>query len=433
MRRFWKLLILLLCVAALLSGCNLRTVDQLYCLPKRSDAENDLQSVIDEAMDDLSYSAPIYGENRQVTQKVDLDGDGVEECLVFAKDDSEKPLKILIFCQLASGYVLMDTIEGYGFAFDSVEFAQIDGHPGLEIVVSRQVSNELMRAVAVYRFASEHSRQLMIGSCAKLLTNDFDKDGISELVLLSSGETEDSNGVLSLYTMQDDELQRTAMIQISQSAHQVKRAQISQLTDGKTGLLLSGITDDGSMSSEVFTIDKDGLKSLWKSDPVQSLDGYNVFPEDLDMDGIWEFPSLIPMSVHPQHQRQHYFVRWYSIDAEGEKTDKRCTYINYPQGWYLSLDPVQTNQLMMVANREACTIYADNDALDPLKLLTIYALTDSDRESIAMQEGYTILYKSDSVIYAAFLEKDAAAYGFRTETLKNSFHVMRTELNTDEN
>ena len=111
MRKQWKILLLMLALL-LLSGCSMKTVDQLYCLPKRSDAYNNLQPVIDEAMDGLAFSAPMYGENRQTVQMADLDGDGVDECLLFARDNSEKPLKILILSQLASGYVLMDTIEG---------------------------------------------------------------------------------------------------------------------------------------------------------------------------------------------------------------------------------------------------------------------------------------------------------------------------------
>ena len=115
MRKHIRICILILFAALTLSGCGLKTVDQLYCLPKRSQAYNNLQAVIDEAMDGLTFSAPVYGSNRQTVQVADLDGDEVDEYLLFARDDSEKPLKILIFCQLASGYVLMDTIEGYGF------------------------------------------------------------------------------------------------------------------------------------------------------------------------------------------------------------------------------------------------------------------------------------------------------------------------------
>ena len=161
MRRYVKFIPLLLLTALLFTGCGLRTVDQLYCLPRRSQVHNELQPVIDEAMDGLAHCVPMYGENRQTVQPADLDGDGIDEYLVFAKDNSEKPLKILIFSQLASGYVLMDTIEGYGMGFDFVEYAQLDDRPGLEIVVGRQVSDQVMRNLTVYRFRETQPEQLL--------------------------------------------------------------------------------------------------------------------------------------------------------------------------------------------------------------------------------------------------------------------------------
>ena len=49
--------ILFLLVALVFSGCALRTVEEMYSLPKRSEKYNKLQSAIDEAMTGLEYAA----------------------------------------------------------------------------------------------------------------------------------------------------------------------------------------------------------------------------------------------------------------------------------------------------------------------------------------------------------------------------------------
>ena len=54
MRKKIYICLLLLVASLVLSGCALRTVEELYCLPKRSQSENDLQSVIDNAMKGLT-------------------------------------------------------------------------------------------------------------------------------------------------------------------------------------------------------------------------------------------------------------------------------------------------------------------------------------------------------------------------------------------
>lgn len=433
MRKRNRMLAMLLCVVLLLSGCNLRTVDQLYCLPKRTDTETDLQAVIDEAMVGLEYSAPLNGANRQVTQKVDLDGDGLEECLVFARDDSEKPLKILIFCQIASGYVLMDTIEGYGFAFDSVDFAQLDGHPGLEIVVGRQVSNDVMRAVSVYRFASARSRQLLSTGCTRIHVGDMNGDGLDELLLLSPGEEEEGNGVLKLYTMQDEKIRNTVTVELSERADKVKRSQLGRLSDGENALFISSVTADGAVQSEVFCLEGEDLRRLWRSEPVESPGGYPMYAEDLDADGILELPGLIPMNNHPEQQRQQYFVRWFTLDSQGHQQEARTTYMNYTQGWYLTLLPSQVEQITVVTDRDDCAFYGLADGQVPVPLLSIHTLTEENRQALVQQAGYTVLYENDTVIYAAEFEADAARYGFTPEVLMQNFYRMRSERSIYDN
>ena len=90
----------LLCL--LLSGCFVKTVDELYTLPRHSDEYDNLQKAIDEVMAaaGCEYCAPISGSNQQSVQLADLDGDGEEEAIVFAKTSDEKPLKAYVFDKL---------------------------------------------------------------------------------------------------------------------------------------------------------------------------------------------------------------------------------------------------------------------------------------------------------------------------------------------
>ncbi len=128
MNMWKKMLLLLVATVTLLSGCSMRTVGEMYRIPKRSKEYNNLQTVIDNAMSGLVYSAPLSGENRQTIQMADLDGDGVQEYLLFAKskDSAESPLKILVFTKEEDTFVHKSTISGNGAAFDQVEYAQMD-------------------------------------------------------------------------------------------------------------------------------------------------------------------------------------------------------------------------------------------------------------------------------------------------------------------
>ena len=118
MNRPVKFIALALLMAMLLGGCAMRTVEDMYRVPRRSEDYNNLQSAIDSAMTGLEYAAPVSGENQQTVQMADLDGDGMQEYLLFARGKSEKPMHILIFRRNGQSYQLMERIETYLSEYD---------------------------------------------------------------------------------------------------------------------------------------------------------------------------------------------------------------------------------------------------------------------------------------------------------------------------
>ena len=72
----------------LLSGCMLKTVDQMYCLPRRSEEYHNLQAAMDQVMSGLEYCAPLQGENQQTVQMVDLTAAQVDTAREYGKTDT---------------------------------------------------------------------------------------------------------------------------------------------------------------------------------------------------------------------------------------------------------------------------------------------------------------------------------------------------------
>lgn len=420
-----RLLPVLLVIALLLSGCALGTIDELYCLPKRSEQSENLQAVIDKAMADLEYCAPSYGDNRHILQTADLDGDGVDEYLIFAKGDSDKPLKILIFCQLASGYVLMDTIEGYGFGFDFVTYAQMDDKPGLEVIVGRQVSEQVMRSVSVYRFTSGFSRQLLSTGYSQVVTVDMDDDGISEMFLLSPGISEKSYGTARLYSYRDGELQRSAELLLSASMSGFKMMVSGSLADGKSAIYVTCASTKQSLVTDIFTIEDKQLVAFATGISTDAIHNFYVYPEDIDDDGVLELPRLVPLAKLAEDQRQEYLVEWYALDSAGNQIVKNRTYHNLIDNWYLELGSFETERLSVVQTETDCAFYYGEE-----KLFTILVLTDADREAQAQLPGRRILYSGESSIYVAELEPNAAELGME-EILLQQFHPIRVDVNTE--
>ena len=197
--------VLALTASVLISGCAKRTVDLMYCVPKRSQSYSHVQKAMDEAMVGLEYSAPTSGENQQSVQLADLDGDGVDEYLLFSRNKAKTPLEVLIFDTDQDGSCfLMDTIELSGSVFERVEYVDIDDAPGLELVVGCQVSDQLMGNVSIYSFLSGGAERLMSASYSKFLTCDLNQDDRRELLVVRPGEAGEAgeaapDGALALW------------------------------------------------------------------------------------------------------------------------------------------------------------------------------------------------------------------------------------------
>ena len=187
MKKVTKLIVCCFAAMLLLSGCEFRTVDEMYALPKRPDSFLDLQTAIDSAMIGLEYCAPKAGENQQTVQSADLDGDGQQEYLIFAKESAQQPLRILIFREANNAFTLMDTISCNGSGFDRVEYAQMDDKPGVEIIVGRQINDQVLRFVSVYTMTDAHAQQLLNTGYSQYLPVDMDEDSITELFILRPG------------------------------------------------------------------------------------------------------------------------------------------------------------------------------------------------------------------------------------------------------
>jgi len=251
--------VVLILTALLFAGCTPLTVSEMYAIPKRSEEYAHLQSAIDMAMAGLSYSAPVSGENQQTVQMADLDGDGVEEYLVFAKGNTEKPMQILIFNQIGDGKCqISSVIESNGSAFERVEYVEIDHTPGCEIVVGRQVSDQLKGTVSVYTFRDGFAKQIMTSSYSRFLTCDIDGDDRGELVVVDSGESEFGRAVAMLYNYRSGEMERSAEVPLSCQVQDIRRISVGNLQDGPSALYIaSGVND--SIVTDVLALKRGNL------------------------------------------------------------------------------------------------------------------------------------------------------------------------------
>ena len=437
MNRKFHICLLLFVIAIFFTGCNMRTIDQMYCLPKRSEDYLNLQSAIEESMADLEYHAPISGDHQQPVQTVDLDGDGNEECLVFAKGSGEKPLKILIFAQKNNKYLLAGTIENNGTAFEQVQYVPFTNKEGYDLVVGRLVSEQVVRPVSVYSMHDGKLEQILTTQYSRFVTADLNSDGMSELLILRPGDAPAAYGIAELYGFRNGVLERSQEVTMSEPADKIKRIMVNRLADGPAAVYVASDVKGSAIITDVFALLEDTFTNVSLSNEsgtsVQTLRNYYVYANDVDNDGTLELPDLLPVTnAVDASVADQYLIRWYAMNSDGSEVNKMYTYHSFQGGWYLELPNEIAPQMSVSQYGNSYEFSVKTSDGGTTRLMTLYSFTGQEREEQAIADNRFVLYRTDSTVYAGHLEVASVAYNITPEFLINAFRLITQDLSSGE-
>lgn len=437
-RRLAAAAALLALLPVLLSGCLMKSVDDLYALPRRSEAFYDLQEALDVLMaDGAQYSAPASGDNQQAVQLADLTGDGENEIIVFLKYGQEKPLKVYIYQQEDDGYDNIAVLEADGSAFDRVEYCQLDGAAGQEIVIGTKISDQVPQSLVVYTLHGGGAAQLLTENYSSYLTADLDDDGKAELVTLNGG-AEGANGHAALYRYFDGALQSAGQVTLSApiAADTLKRITAAKMTRSETAVFVTTLVDENWMTTDVLVLASDGsLLSVLGDQGERTMQG--IYGVDIDHDGVMELPSMQRLqSISSADEQQYYLVNWYNLQLDGQKIRNKTTFYNSEDNWYLTIpDDWDCSFCAQYSEDESglagYTFYGYRTVPDEaVRLFTIYMFSGTNAQQRAEEDGRFVLTAKGDVVYAAAIWEENGPVTVSEERLTELFSLIQIQWNS---
>ena len=315
-------------------------------------------------------------------------------------------------------------------AFDFVEYANLDDRPGLEIIVGRQVSDQLVRNVSVYRFTSGFARQLMSTAYSRVLTADFDENGKNDLFVIYPGQAEDSPAAATMYSFRDDQMLRCAEVALSMPIDNLKRVQLSKLSDGTTAVFASMSTESKSIITDVFVAQDGQIQTVIAGHETETLRNYYIYPEDIDANGSVDLPALLPIDIGHDGVAQ-CLIQWYTFDASANMQHSLTTYHNHQDGWYIRLNFEWEDNLKLVQTEDefAFSLW-DETEKTAVPFFSILILTGPDREAQAKEDGRYLLYKGETEVYVMTFHAEISEE--ESKSLLNSFRLIRMDWNNEE-
>ncbi len=437
--RIKKAIVLLLALLCLpLSGCLLQSAEELYALPKQSAEYYTLQNQLESVLrGGAEYCAPISGDRRQAVQLADLDSDGQEEAIAFLRIPGEKPLKIYIYKKTDEGYVEYARIEGDGSAFESVDYRQIDTTLGLELVVGRQVSDQVPQTLSAYSVEEGHVTELLNVSCIRYTLADLDANGLQEL-LVFHGDEDSLMGLTEYYRWGEGglSLAGSASMSAALTSDSIRRIVYGMMQDDTPAVFVANTYEEMSIVTDVFVLDDEVFTNVSAlgggANDATRVRYRSVYAEDIDGDGLIELPHTVQLSqLWEDDPAPYYKIQWYNLRRDGSRVYKQATFHNYSDGWYLSLRPNWEKTLAVDYGRDAqqllCYRFYSVDAVGKTQQrFAIYAFNTDD--TLILEEGRFVLGEKGDAVYAGQIMDERVTQ----QELKDAFHFISTDWNSGE-
>ena len=223
MRRFFRCAAVPVLLALLLSLCGCSAsggIDQYFSLPQPAEEYLQLQQLIDQEIAAGSeYAAPVRGSYRQSVQLTDLDGDGIDEALVFLRD-ANRNLKINIYYAVGKEYRQVLSVEGEGRAIGSIDFADMDCDGHTDLLVAWQIAAG-MNLLSVYSLRNWTGELLLSTDSSEFITGDLNSDGQEELLVIRGGTP--GMYLADMYTLNSDREPQATSAALSSGIYELRR------------------------------------------------------------------------------------------------------------------------------------------------------------------------------------------------------------------
>ena len=429
--------------AAALSGCLSVAADELYRLPQTSDEYLRLQEQINSVLNTgAEFSPPTGGPNRQAVQLKDLNGDGTNEVIAFFSTLGDSTLKIYIFSMTDGDYTIAEVIEGFGTAFESVRFADMDDDGNMEIIVGWQMSAAL-KHVSIYSIKDFNSVLLAGRDYSDIAIYDMQENG-GESVLVFRLPTQETAAVAEILSLMPDGEVVSSEARLSNGIETITRVLTGRLIDGVPAVFVEseGRFDDGSIVTDICVYRNGDFTNVSirepggvSSDTVRT----RISSSDVNRDGIIKVP--MPLRLPAQSETIYYAIDWYAYNSSGHSALALTTYHNYTDEWFLIL-PINWRGKISVrrednvsAERTVIFSHAEREEGPYEDFLAIHKITGELREERAAQNGRKRLVSDGASVFAFEILGGRNSFGASLDEalIRDNFGLIHSDWLTVEN
>lgn len=439
MRGMWVRRAAVLLLAMQLPACNFTASIETLLSPPRLTAEQEqiYQALQSAAGSSVSLKYPKVGEHLSAFTVADLDGDGLDEAIVFYEVSlaaaDENPLRVCLLAQQGGGWRAVRDYPAAGAEIERIDIASLGSNPRANVIIRYSLVDGGDRTAEVYHYDESGLTRSLSVPYTLMELRDLDGDGSTELFAVSAAKAPNP-AAATVYSLDEKGQYLLTQAELSESFIDITRLVYGFLPDRAAQLTVPAVYIDGasgatSTQTAVLTYENRLLQVAY-ADSAEHIPNTNrpsgCQTADIDGDGEPEIPvqgvfyGYQPGSEVPQPA----MTSWY-VCRNGLLMRKRSSYYAAANGFAFLMPVRWERRVTAVQGDEEIIFYEfDRDAQtddgapvlkDPL--LRITAVTERVAAEALQLDGYLLLRQQNGTYYLGKCENAAGSLAIRESEL----------------
>lgn len=434
----------LLCLAlTVLPGCSIVSpnIDDLLRPPQLTAEQSEIHNALQLALGggrtvELKY--PKRGDYLSAFVMYDLDNDGQKEALAFYEDaNTEYGTRINILDNDGTGWVSCFDYPGNGSGVDQIQFVNISGQEGCDILIGWEYPNQELKTVNLYHYKDGRLLNLFSNTYSELVVANLTGGKYNDMVLLEANSSARPVDAKLVSLLEDDTIGVVGLeYRLTNAFTSYVQVQSGLMADGRTAVFADGYLDNETLCTDVLYYDRQ--TGLLTSRLLYDQDDYTektvrtlpITCRDIDGDSIVEvpMPELLPGYEVEQGEEAMYLINYSALGTE-EIHSFIPVVMNLDVGYMLKF-PSKWRDKVTITKQDKSNewhFWVFDGSLSQMRneLLRIKVYSTRDYHDKFDTQTYQIIETKDNFEYFAYIPADSdSEYAITYEQLEEMFSLL---------
>lgn len=333
--------------AILITGCDLgKSPTSLIQIPKLSKNKQFLTEAIKKAMPaGAVLVTPIKSSTKETIHMVDIDGDHVDEAIVFYRNEEfDREIYILIFKKKNNSWVKTIHEQVGGYQLHTLYFKDMnqDGRKDIALGIdstypgTETLPENMTKELHIFTMKGHTLNSFFTMQYTDVVVDDFNEDKVPDISLITFTKSKNANIQLLQWQPLHKKMEIISKLKLHEYVNGIENVFIGQLSDHHKALFLDSGLGAHSGWTDIVEFSNQKLRRV-KIKERQLLKAYYLDSGDVNDDKITEVGNMY--QPHGWEGAPYSDTPWietytqYNSEGIGKKVEER--YVDVTHGFYL--------------------------------------------------------------------------------------------------